>query len=192
MRSPQGFTTKFSERQLAGMAAWNQELRYVYSPPTSIWANEQRGEFVRILAEAFNVGERNVRTWFALNQRQTPFLRKDLPTDVFVARSILAKCLLNVVYVGYEDRVEFVRIKGVNYNLDGVPLAPLLTEENYYRDTFHWEYNAHDWNPNAGDSIDEIASFHLIWYYGLLEVPYWLPDDLRPRPMFDAEAFGLD
>lgn len=191
MRSPQANTPKFSERQLAGMAAWNQELRYVFSPPTSIWDNAFRGEFVKIAAECFNVGERNVRTWFSLNQRQTPFLRKDLPTDVFVARAILAKCLLNVPNIESGDRVEFVLIKGSQYNPDGVPLYDLLHKETFYRNTFHWEYNAHDININAGDSPAEIASFFLVWYYGLLEVPYWLPEDLRPLPGFDAEPFGI-
>lgn len=145
---------------------------------------------MRIVAECYGVGERNVRTWFGQNQRQTPFLRADLPDDIFISRTILTKCLLAVPFYEQDDRIERVLIKGVVYNPDGVPLAPLLREEFYYRDTFHWEYNAHEWNSTEGDTPAEIASFSLIWYYGQITVPYWLPEHLRPEPGFESEPFG--
>src|SRR5688500_12647602 len=181
---------EWSERQLAGMAWWNQEIRHVFSPPTSLWANEQRAEFVRFVAEGYGVGERNVRTWFSKNQRQTPFLRIDLPKDTFIGRVIFAKCLCFLPMTESKGRTERILVRGSQYNLDGVPFRPLLEDFLAYRETFHWEFNSHEWNPNEGDSLPEICGFHLVWNYGLYNVPGWLPEEYRPTPGIDADPFG--
>jgi len=181
---------EWSERQYAGMAWWNHEVRYVFSPPTSIWDDVQRAEFVRFVAEGYGVGERNVRTWFSQNQRQTPFLRKDLPRDTFIGRVILTKCLVFVPDDEQTGRQERVLIKGNPHNLNGVPFRPLLENMLAYRETFHWEFNSHEWNPNGGDTIDDITAFVLIWYYGYYNVPGWLPEQYRPTPGFDSDPFG--
>lgn len=179
----------FTQATYDGMAVWNNECRYAFSPPTSIWSNLQRAEFVRIVADCYSVGERNVRTWFSFNQRQTPFLRDDLDPETFITRVILAKCMRNVPFYENDDRIERVLIRGINYNPQGVPLRPLLYEEYYYRDTFRWEYNSHDWNPGEGSEPAEEASFTLVWYYGFRNVPTWLPPELSPDPQIEARPF---
>lgn len=180
----------FTEGELAGQNYYNSQLRRYFSPPTSLLENSQRAELVRIVANCFNVGERNVRTWFAINQRQTPFLRQDLDDETYISRVILAKCLIALPPSPDDTRIERVLIQGGFYNGDGIPLRPLLYEEYYYRDCWRWEFNTHEWNPNNGYSDPEINSLTLVWYYGFAYVPEWLPEHLRPLPRLDAAPFG--
>lgn len=142
------------------------------------------------MAECYNVGERNVRTWFSFNQRQTDFLRKDLPEDILVSRIILAGCLLQAPNYYHADRVSFQRVKGLRYNPDSPSLHELLLEENPYDENFQWQYHTYLWNYLERDTEDDINQFTLVWLYGIFQVPAWLPSNLSPLPKFDPNPFG--
>ena len=180
----------WNEAAIAGLASYSEQIRYEYSPPTSYWENSQRAEFTKIVAECYNTADRNVRTWFSWNQRQTAFLRKDLPRDILSSRIILAECLLNGPLNFASERVSIQRVKGVFYNLGSPSLRELLIEGDPSNETFQWQYNGYLWNPNEGDSQDEINEFNLIWLYGIYAVPAWLPSALSPVPKFDPNPFG--
>lgn len=180
-----------SPELLAGQEALNEQIRYVVSPPSSKWTNTQRAEFIRILANAYGVGERQARLWTTLGVQRRPFLSVSLDNKTYIGRIILAQCLYYELVPEAVWSSEFVEVRGTFFPTSGQPLRQLLEEPYWYSDLFHWNYQGYIWDEDLIETSGEQPVFSLEWNYGATAVPHWLPDELRPFPVGDSEPFSI-
>lgn len=178
-----------NREQRDGVTAYNESVRYVVSGATSQWGDNQRAEFIRIVAEAYATSERYARLWFTVAGQRRSFLGKDPNVPEWEGKVILAKCLVLQTTDSFGARTQYIQARPSSGAAVGTPLKTLLEEPFPFGPVFNWNFNGHLFNARQGDTNEERITFWLEWHYDTRIVPWWVPEELKPVGGIDTQPY---